>query len=637
MAVEKMLNTRIQLRYDTLTNWNNSTLELKAGEVAIATTGETVSESLKGTNKPVLMKVGPGVFKDLPWVSALAADVYDWAKKSETDFTAWVKTLIEVKDIDAYSKGEVDAKLSANSTADQKYAKEYADSLAVNYDPAGKAQELINALDLTDTAVTGKYVSAVSQENGQISVTRADLPTYTLDTGSANGTVAFNGADVAVKGLGSAAYEAKTAFDAAGSAATAKSEAILDAEGKINALKNGDVKANADAISAMKDHASVDSFGDVMTEMAKYQLAGDYATKAQAKEYADALIDDIADAKKAGTDANTALEAYITSNNAAVGLKADKTALEAEVSRATKAEADNLQAAKDYADAVKKSILTGDSETELKEAYDTLVEIQEWMEGDGVNATELTEAIAAETKRAQTEEARIVGLVEAEADRAAKAEKVNADAITALGIVDGKVANAAMADKANSLTDAAKEEVKAVKVDNAAAADDAAKLGGVAAADYATKAYADQAESDAVATAKSYADGLAKNYATAAQGAKADTAVQPAALNDYYTKTQADAAFMDSAETDNAINAKITALNLGTTYEPIGAEDRAKAYADGLAGNYATAAQGAKADSALQEIKTTANGGLKVTNKNQIDIDTDVIFVFNCGTSADVE
>lgn len=637
MAIEKMLTTRIQLRYDTLTNWNNSTLELKAGEVAIATTGETVSESLKGTNKPVLMKVGPGVFKDLPWVSALAADVYDWAKKSETDFTAWVKTLIEVKDIDAYSKGEVDAKLSANSTADQKYAKEYADSLAVNYDPAGKAQELINALDLTDTAVTGKYVSAVSQENGQISVTRADLPTYTLDTGSANGTVAFNGADVAVKGLGSAAYEAKTAFDAAGSAATAKSEAIADAEGKINALKNGDVKANADAISAMKDHASVDSFGDVMTEMAKYQLAGDYATRTEAKGYADALIDDIADAKKAGTDANTALEEYKTSNNAAVGLKADKTALESEVTRATQAEAQVLTDAKAYADAVKKSILTGDSEKELKEAYDTLVEIQEWMEGDGVNATELTEAIAKETKRAQDEEARIVGLVEAEADRAAKAEQANANAIAALGITDGKVANAAMADKANSLTDAAKEEVKAVKVDNAAAADDAAKLGGVAAADYATKAYADQAESDAVATAKNYADGLAKNYATAAQGAKADTAVQPAALNDYYTKAQADAAFMDSTETGNAIDAKITALNLATTYEPIGAETRAKAYADGLAGNYATAAQGAKADSALQEIKTTANGGLKVTNKNQIDIDTDVIFVFNCGTSADVE
>lgn len=51
---------------------------------------------------------------------------------------------------------------------------------------------------------------------------------------------------------------------------------------------------------------------------------------------------------------------------------------------------------------------------------------------------------------------------------------------------------------------------------------------------------------------------------------------------------------------------------------------------------FATSAQGAKADSALQSITTTANGGLKITNKNQIDIDTDIVFVFNCGNSQNV-
>lgn len=53
-------------------------------------------------------------------------------------------------------------------------------------------------------------------------------------------------------------------------------------------------------------------------------------------------------------------------------------------------------------------------------------------------------------------------------------------------------------------------------------------------------------------------------------------------------------------------------------------------------GDYATKAQGKKADSALQEITTTANGGLKVTNKNQIDIDSDIVFVFNCGSSTEL-
>lgn len=42
------------------------------------------------------------------------------------------------------------------------------------------------------------------------------------------------------------------------------------------------------------------------------------------------------------------------------------------------------------------------------------------------------------------------------------------------------------------------------------------------------KQYVDKAETDAVNTAKSYADGLAGNYATKAQGAKADTALQKA-------------------------------------------------------------------------------------------------------------
>ena len=60
----------------------------------------------------------------------------------------------------------------------------------------------------------------------------------------------------------------------------------------------------------------------------------------------------------------------------------------------------------------------------------------------------------------------------------------------------------------------------------------------------------------------------------------------------------------------------------------------AKSYADGLASNYATAAQGAKADTALQEITTTANGGLIVTGKNKIDIDNTVTFVFDCGNAS---
>lgn len=544
MAIEKVLNTRIQLKYDSYTNWESNNPLLKAGEIAIAylTTAEAVKPSETDTQHPVLFKVGPGNFNDLPWASALAADVHNWAKKSESEFIAWVKTLITVDDINLtnyYDKNTIDAKLNTNSTNDQKYAKEYADSLAKNYEAAGTAESLIEELDVIDTAVTGQYVSAVSETNGKISVTRADLPTYTLQSGSANGTVAFNGADIAVTGLGSAAYTDSKNYDSAGAAATAKSEAIAaaasDAEAKVNALKNGDVKANADAIAAIKDHASVDSFADVMTEMAKYQLSGDYATKAEAQGYADAKDAAIKAAKDAADAAQADIDAFMSAAE------------------------------------------TGDA------ALDTLKEIQDFLNSD-------------------------TGTVQTLID------KVDANESAIEDIVDGTT----------SVT-------KAINADKAADAD---KLGGAVAADYLKKA-----------EAPGYADILTKTdaaslyqakgeYATAEQGAKADTAVQPAALENYYTKSAADAEFMNSSETSNAIDTKITALNLAATYEPIGAETRSNAYADGLAKNYATAAQGIKADTALQEITTTVNSGLKITNKNNIDIDPDIVFVFNCGSSS---
>ena len=44
---------------------------------------------------------------------------------------------------------------------------------------AGQIETAINNLDVTDTAVSGQYVSAVSEENGKVVVSRAALPDYT--------------------------------------------------------------------------------------------------------------------------------------------------------------------------------------------------------------------------------------------------------------------------------------------------------------------------------------------------------------------------------------------------------------------------------------------------------------------------
>ena len=101
MATEKILNTRIQLKYDTWSNWSNdavagkgANLILKKGELGICEIPASTNAGQSTSEPVVLFKVGTydGVndntkkaFKDLPWISALAADVHAWAKKPTLD------------------------------------------------------------------------------------------------------------------------------------------------------------------------------------------------------------------------------------------------------------------------------------------------------------------------------------------------------------------------------------------------------------------------------------------------------------------------------------------------------------------------------------------------------------------------
>ena len=86
------INTKVLLRYDSWDNWvsRGQDLILLAGEVAIAAIeNKSIQEPDKtdptnvDTAPTILFKVGDGetAFKNLPWASALAADVYAWAKE----------------------------------------------------------------------------------------------------------------------------------------------------------------------------------------------------------------------------------------------------------------------------------------------------------------------------------------------------------------------------------------------------------------------------------------------------------------------------------------------------------------------------------------------------------------------------
>ena len=113
---EKILNTRIQLKYDSYENWSKIDVEgqganlvLKEGEIGICYIPEkTVVDGVK--NPPhVMMKVGDGStpFASLKWLSARAADVEEWAKAE----TKPVYSAEEITGIGEYIAKYVDEEL----------------------------------------------------------------------------------------------------------------------------------------------------------------------------------------------------------------------------------------------------------------------------------------------------------------------------------------------------------------------------------------------------------------------------------------------------------------------------------------------------------------------------------------------
>ena len=681
MATEKILNTRIQLKYDTLQNWNSSTFALKAGELAIVTTG-SMKDNSTHTNAqyPVLFKVGDGEhkFSELPYASALAADVYAWAKADDVVLSGKViqfksgDSVVKSVTLNYATPAEVESAISAareliSAEIDADVADEAALRVAADNALSGR----IAALESGDASVAKQIENAIKALDSSASQTAgADglaLAVEIVDgkLTSISGSIAAGTYDAA-GAAATAKSEAITAAasDATTKAATAKSEAIAaaaeDATTKADAAKAGAEKTASDALAAARTEITAEIDADVKaladgavkdnTDAIAEIKNGESGILATAKKYTDDEIAELADgAVKANTDAIAAI------NKADTGI---------------------LAQAKAYTDEVKDNLL-GEG---IKDTFDTLVEIQNWIEGDGVNATELAEAIAAEAKTRGEEDTKLQNQIDA------------------LGITDGKVASAAeadhaakadsatSADSAKSLADSAKAEVKAVKVDNAAHADSADvatkasglddagiavvqaikvnnaahadvasrlddsspvyrdisvlknwdetlytatkdienltdtngaligpndfKLPAPSAAIYNIKTYVDtQAQN-----AKTYADGLAGNYATAAQGAKADSAVQSVKVLGE-TLTDGGELTVDEAK---------TALGL-----------KSAAYTEASA--YATAAQGGKADTAVQTV--VGDTGLKATKSGTevtIGFDPDVVFVFDCGSATEL-
>ena len=101
--------------------------------------------------------------------------------------------------------------------------------------------ELLTALNVADGAQVN-VIESVQVNGSALTPDGNKAVNVTVAEGTTNGTVAVNGSDVAVHGLGTAAYTASSDYDAAGSAAQALSDAEDYADGLYEIASSADIE-----------------------------------------------------------------------------------------------------------------------------------------------------------------------------------------------------------------------------------------------------------------------------------------------------------------------------------------------------------------------------------------------------------
>ena len=278
---EKILNTRIQLRYDSFNNWKTPNdgrgALLKKGELAVAYLAEakTATTPDDGTH-PIMFKVGPGYFNELPWASALAADVYGWAKKvrgesTDVDYTKTIKTKNEETGVETTTTSIITVQTAIDAL--------YQAIETLSGDAGASIAELItiinkNKQDIADI-ITEIGVASIGDEaaTGLYAVIEAAQATAAADA-----TSKANAAQAAAEATAAAAL------------ATARTEISAEIDADVTALETA-LDARLDILEGI-NHETFATKAEMEAETAVREAA-EAQVLADAQAYADEIKADL--------------------------------------------------------------------------------------------------------------------------------------------------------------------------------------------------------------------------------------------------------------------------------------------------------------------------------------------------------
>ena len=647
---EKILQTRILNKVDTLENWNSSSLALKKGEIAIATVAASAGTGL--TEPVVMIKIGEdGVktFKDLPWnFYAKASDVLS-ACKSEAALTAFVNSVIAGAGVAtdeamtalagrvATAENEIDALqglVGENSVATQIQNAIDALKLADTY--AAKSHNHLKA-DITDfahthamTEVTGLADAiADAKQAGTDANTALEAYKVTNDAAvkkNADAIAAINNADTGILA------KAKTYADGKDAAIAAAKKAGDDAQADVDALeaKVGTVPDGKTVVQMIADAQTAATYDDTA-------LKG----RVSANETAIGALQGLVGDKKVSEQINTAiadlnLAATYEAKGAAATVKTELVGKDADTDASAtiagaKKYADKLDAATDTrVDALEAAIGAGGSVgTQIDEKINALDVEDTAVAGQYVSAVSEIDGKITVTRAALPDYTEVYdakgAAAQALTDAKGYADGLNTAMDTRVTAAEGKLTTLIGTDADKSVRTIANEELaKQLIPENAGASLDTLQ----------EIAVWIQAHPGDAAAMNAAIEALEGKVGDTGVGAQIEAAINDLKAGDIKNATDRIAALEADTHT-HANKAELDKIADGDKAKWDAAADKAHTHANAAELDKFVDGDKAKLDAAVQTV--TAGTGLKATKTGTdvaVDFDDTVTFVFDCGTSA---